>query len=155
MKTLIYFLPLLLSANLWAQTSQYSPLQGPSDDYLDRAQTLAPQLEGPHSSLRPFLRSDLRKLASQSPDSSYLLADNALWDSLAPAAKSFWSHFYRQKANLYALQAGDFYFSVNPLLHLQAGGERLEDGSQNLLFLNRRGLRLEGDIAKRLFFLPL
>ncbi|WCL82314.1 hypothetical protein PPO43_04255 [Saprospira sp. CCB-QB6] len=152
MKQLIYLFPLLLSANLWAQTSQYSPLQGPSDDYLDREQTLQPAVEGAHTSLRPFLRSDLRKLVAQSADSSYLLADNALWDSLAPAPQGFWSHFYQQKANLYALQAGDFYFSVNPLLHLQAGGERLEDGTQNLLFLNRRGLHLEGDIAKRLFF---
>ncbi|HEX5624505.1 MAG TPA: hypothetical protein VFX48_00695, partial [Saprospiraceae bacterium] len=65
------------------------------------------------------------------------------------APKAFLKYFYRDGSHFLSWYGKDFQLSLDPLLHLEAGGER---SNSEMLLVNRRGLRLQGAVDDRFFF---
>ena len=65
--------------------------------------------------------------------------------------RSFLGHFYQTPANLWEVRTPNFYVNINPILHLKGSVER-HNGVTHLRFLNRRGARIRGNIANRVYF---
>lgn len=65
--------------------------------------------------------------------------------------RSFLRHFYQTPANLWEVRTPNFYVNINPILHLQGSVEQ-HNGETRLLYLNRRGARIRGNIADRVYF---
>ena len=63
--------------------------------------------------------------------------------------KSLWNTFYKTPANFIEVDNPDFFLSVNPVLQLQA---MADNESDELIFLNTRGIVARGLIAKRIGF---
>ena len=63
--------------------------------------------------------------------------------------KSLWNTFYKTPANLIEVDNPDFFLAVNPVLQLQA---MADNESDEMLFLNTRGIVARGLIAKRIGF---
>ena len=63
--------------------------------------------------------------------------------------KSLWNTFYKTPANFIEVDNPDFFLSVNPVLQLQA---MADNESDELIFLNTRGIVARGLIAKRIAF---
>ena len=110
-------------------------------------------------SIQPYTRKDLRnyltylqsKSLSISKDSTYILNDNNDDDSSIASRKSILKYFYRTPAHFYEVRTKHFYLNVNPMLDLQAGMEKTASES-HLIFLNRRGLQLRGNIDNKVWF---
>jgi hypothetical protein len=85
-----------------------------------------------------------------------LLMNNSEWVTGTDTSdfyskRSLWNTFYKTKANLLEVNAKDFFFTVNPVLHQQLSVES-EDGSSDQLFINTKGLAVRGLIAKKIGF---
>lgn len=65
--------------------------------------------------------------------------------------RCFLRHFYQTPANFWEVRVPNFYININPILHLQGGVERY-NGQTQLRYLNRRGARIQGNIANRVYF---
>jgi hypothetical protein len=63
--------------------------------------------------------------------------------------KALWNTFYKTPANFVEVDNPDFFLSVNPVLQLQA---MADNESNEMLFLNTRGIVARGLIAKRIGF---
>lgn len=63
--------------------------------------------------------------------------------------KALWNTFYKTPANFIEVDNPDFFLSVNPVLQLQA---MVDNESDELIFLNTRGIVARGLIAKRIGF---
>ncbi len=63
--------------------------------------------------------------------------------------KPLWNTFYKTPANLIEVDNPDFFLAVNPVLQLQA---MADNESDEMLFLNTRGIVARGLIAKRIGF---
>lgn len=63
--------------------------------------------------------------------------------------KSLWNTFYKTPADFIQVDNPDFFLSVNPVLQLQA---MADNESDEMLFLNTRGIVARGLIAKRIGF---
>ncbi|MGL6269418.1 MAG: hypothetical protein ACRC2O_15910, partial [Chitinophagaceae bacterium] len=63
--------------------------------------------------------------------------------------KALWNTFYKTPANFVEVDNPDFFLSVNPVLQLQA---MADNESDEMLFLNTRGIVARGLIAKRIGF---
>jgi hypothetical protein len=83
-------------------------------------------------------RSKMNNLEFVSGDKSALVSKKALWNT-----------FYKTPANFIAVDNPDFFLSVNPVLQLQA---MADNESDELIFLNTRGIVARGLIAKRIGF---
>ena len=83
-------------------------------------------------------RSKMNNLEFVSGDKSALVSKKALWNT-----------FYKTPANFIEVDNPDFFLSVNPVLQLQA---MADNESDELLFLNTRGIVARGLIAKRIGF---
>jgi len=83
-------------------------------------------------------RSKMNNLEFVSGDKSALVSKKALWNT-----------FYKTPANFIEVDNPDFFLSVNPVLQLQA---MADNESDDLIFLNKRGIVARGLIAKRIGF---
>ncbi len=83
-------------------------------------------------------RSKMNNLEFVSGDKSALVSKKALWNT-----------FYKTPANFIEVDNPDFFLSVNPVLQLQA---MADNESDEMLFLNTRGIVARGLIAKRIGF---
>jgi len=83
-------------------------------------------------------RSKMNNLEFVSGDKSALVSKKALWNT-----------FYKTPANFIEVDNPDFFLSVNPVLQLQA---MADNESDELIFLNTRGIVARGLIAKRIGF---
>ncbi|WP_324672995.1 hypothetical protein [Hymenobacter sp. GOD-10R] len=127
-------------------------------------------LNDPHTSVRPYSRVSVARLAQRMLQDStagtslsaadrfnagYLLRDN--WNytpqdsalgqnqSQRPVLKNF----YRNQSDLFHVATPDFTLRVNPVLLLQAGRDNELSG---LRYVNTRGIQVEGTIDQRLGF---
>ncbi|MEJ7627796.1 MAG: hypothetical protein WKF35_13105 [Ferruginibacter sp.] len=82
-----------------------------------------------------------------------LLMNNSEWVTVPrndfESRKPFLRSLYKTKANLYEVNAKDFFLAVNPVIHLRYGKE--SDNSESV-YLNTRGVTIRGRIADRLGF---
>lgn len=83
-------------------------------------------------------RSKMNNLEFVSGDKSALVSKKPLWNT-----------FYKTPANFIEVDNPDFFLSVNPVLQLQA---MADNESDELIFLNTRGIVARGLIAKRIGF---
>ena len=82
-----------------------------------------------------------------------LLMNNSEWvtgdKSSFLSKRSLWNTFYKTKANLLEVDEKDFFLAVNPVLQPQISSE---NGSDDRIFLNSKGVALRGMIANRIGF---
>ena len=87
-------------------------------------------------------------------DLDYLYRDNNEWvpDSIAERqlrAKPWFKTFYKTPANFFEVNEKSFRLRVNPVFHFFGGNEA--DDSE-MVFANRRGFDVRGDVDSRLYF---
>lgn len=110
----------------------------------------------------PYYRSDAAALFSKLEKkgisenaawSTYLINENWNWfDSIPEDSKRrIFKQFYRDKANFYYVDEGDFQAFVNPVWHYNTGFETPAYSGARL-FKNERGLELRANILKKLSF---
>ena len=82
---------------------------------------------------------------------NYLLNDNWEWSASSESnSKSpVLRHFYKKKADLYAVHTDDFDLHINPVLYLGAGNDSQRD---DLLMINTRGLEVRGMVDQKVGF---
>lgn len=126
----------------------------------------ADSLGDPHTSVRPYTRAAVARLAERIlQDSSaglsrqdrfnvrYLLRDN--WhntrqdSAINERERPILKYFYQRPSDLYSVETPDFSLRVNPVAGLQLGRDSESDG---LRYLNTRGVQVEGTIDERLGF---
>jgi len=127
-------------------------------------------LHDPHTSVRPYSRVSVARLAERMVQDStgasslsaadrfnagYLLRDN--WNYTAgnsalgqnQSQRPLLKYFYRNQSDLFHVATPDFTLRVNPVLLLQAGKDNELDG---LRYINTRGIQVEGTLDQRLGF---
>lgn len=162
-----------------AQSSNTAPLNDWNHYFHQRTEILTGDFGDIHAQLQPLLRQDIvdyrstyypnvtNALEMSNPrrdwNSLYIRADyndiDSTIQSRKPFAKflypkgdrSFLRHFYRTPAHLWEVRTKHFYVSVAPIIHLK-GSVELRNGNTNFAYLNRRGGRIRGNIANRVFF---
>ncbi|MFL5788281.1 MAG: hypothetical protein ACJ748_09515 [Flavisolibacter sp.] len=103
-------------------------------------------------------RMDSTLIQSKTDQYNYysLMVNNLEWatgDRMKYMSKKPWgAHFYQTPANLYEVNAPDFYLAVNPVLQLTAGKE---NNYNETLFQNTRGISVRGRIADKIGFYTL
>lgn len=154
---------LIISQALLAQ-STYAPMNKDYYNLIDRYEIRNGNfVPGMHTSYKEYRRADIVGLLdSLSLDSThfstqdkfnvdYLNTDNWQYGSYenALSKKPFLNHFYTTKSDLYSVNTDDFRLRVNPVLYWQAGKE---SDNPNSLYMNTRGVQVEGDIDKKISF---
>jgi hypothetical protein len=157
---LLIFCPLWLSAQ-----STYAPVNESYYHLIDRYEVKSGQLApSVFTSVKPYKRSDIAVFvdsanrkgfytsASDRFNAEYLQNDNWEWarpqtnDSRKPILK----HFYKKKSDLfYVDEDPDFDLHVNPVLY---GGAGKDSESDELMFINTRGLEIRGMLDKKIGF---
>ena len=147
----------------------YIPLGAEEYRLLDRMSLLYAPPSEMHAAIRPFRREDAAKLAWSylelgvtGKDREGLIrivrnnneflhqVDSSVHTSLRlESERPFLKSFYRTPAHLYELDTESFYLRVNPLIHF---GLAREQGDDDPLFVNRRGIEIRGGIDQRVFF---
>lgn len=93
--------------------------------------------------LSPVDRYNMGELFNSYPE--WVWDSTRVWKSRKPILKSF----YTNPANLFEVNKPDFYLSFNPIILFQLGKE---NASGEELYINTRGLELQGLIARKVGF---
>lgn len=142
-----------------AQTSSTAPLGDLNHYAIDRLQLRNSDFGQLHPTLRAYTRRGIRNYLEYaqnqgynlSKDTVYLFNDNNDWDSLRLSRKPILKYFYRSPAHLFEVRVPHFYLNINPMLDISGGMERY-NGENHIVFLNRRGLQLRGNIDNKVHF---
>ena len=160
----------------FSQRSVSAPLNDQNHFLFDRLQIISGDFGPVHSVLKPLMRKDVRyfqdsvvppdywnKNKRRQFDFHFLKDDSNDDDStvhskrpfmkfLYPKGnKSFLRHFYRTPAHLLEARVKNFFVCIDPLIHFKAAFERF-DGTDRLVFFNRRGVAIRGNIAQKVYF---
>lgn len=149
-----------LALPLWSGAQAVTtPQNQVSAQYLERLSVLSGVSTASHPALRNMDRTELMAFLLETGingektklDREYLLRDNLLWrtDTVSTPRKGIRRLFYTDPASLFQLKTPDFRLKVNPMLQVEAGQER---GDPELLFVNRRGVEIQGDIDQKVWF---
>lgn len=152
-----------VSINLVAQ-SNYATLNEVYYHGIDRYEIKTggtlPQL---FTTIKPYKRSDiiafldsadtLNVFTSASDHFNRTYFNNDSWEWARPetndSRKPFLKHFYKKKSDLFFVDQPDFDLHVNPVLYLGAG---LDSQSDDMLFVNSRGVEVRGMIDQKVGF---
>jgi hypothetical protein len=159
-----------------AQSSLTAPLNDVNHYLHDRMEIKTGDFGNVHSVLKPLMRKDIRQYQDRvvakdywttnnrrqsdydyvqidyNDDDSTIQSKQPFLKALYPNGdKSFLRHFYRTPAHLLEVRTKNFYANVNPILHFKGSLEQY-NGSSRLLFLNRRGAAIRGNILNRVYF---
>jgi len=163
MRILTSLLLFCLSTSLLAQ-SVYAPFGKDYYNLIDRYEIKNGEFApGLHTSFKEYRRADITQLLdSLNQDSTnltkvdkfninYLYADNWQYndENKEISKKPFLKHFYKTTPDLYSVNTEDFRLRANPVLHWQGGKE---DNNDNILYINTRGIQVEGDIDNKISF---
>ena len=176
MKKYTTILFLLLSVGLSAQRSTNLPLNDDGHRIYDRLEILNGDMRNNHASLKPMTRKAVRQYADSIVSESYwqknkrrafeyqylkndhndedtsVHSNRTFMKFLYPRKnKSFLRHFYKTPAHLLEFRTSKFYVNINHIIHFKGAYERF-NGSDNLVFYNRRGLKIRGNIAEKVYF---
>lgn len=161
---------------LLGQRSTSAPLNDQNHYIYDRLEIKTGDFGGIHSMFKPLMRRDIRYYQDsvvsteywdlnkrRQSDYDYLHSDNNDEDSTVHSRKSFMKflypkrnrsflrHFYRTPAHLLEARVKNFYVCIDPVIHFKGAYERV-DGENQLVFINRRGASIRGNIGERLYF---
>jgi hypothetical protein len=145
--------------------SSFAPLNEDYYHWIDRYEVKAgriyPQL---FTSIKPYRRSDIVSFidslsqsesvtsSSDAFNKNYLLNDS--WEfsrnSDNDGRKPILKHFYRKKSDLYHVDTKDFDLHINPVLYWGVGKD--SDISDDLLYINTRGVEVRGMVDKKVGF---
>ncbi len=160
------FLILLIFCPFWLSAqSSYAPINESYYHLIDRYEVKSGQISpNIFTSVKPYKRSDIaafvdsaesRDLYTSAADRfnlAYFRNDNWEWsrpetnDSRKPILK----YFYKKKSDLFHVdQDPDFDLHVNPVLY---GGVGKDSESEDLMFINTRGLEIRGMLDKKIGF---
>lgn len=167
---------LLYTSGLTAQSSLTAPLNDVNHYLHNRMEIKTGDFGGIHSTLKPLMRKDIRRYQDQVVDSTYwsinkrrqsdydyvhidyndddstIQSKRSFAKFLYPKKdKSFLKWFYRTPAHLLEVRTKMFYANINPIIHFKVGYERFGNEGK-LVFLNRRGAAIRGNIGQRVYF---
>lgn len=176
MKHILLLSCLLSTVISLAQSSLTAPLNDVNHYLHDRMEIKTGDFGKIHSVLKPLMRKDIRSyqdsVVSQdywslnkrrqsdydyvhidyNDDDSTIHSKKPFMKFLYPKGnKSFLKHFYRTPAHLLEVRTKHFYANINPILHFKGSFEQY-NGNSRLLFLNRRGAAIRGNILNRVYF---
>lgn len=159
-----------------AQSSLTAPLNDVNHYLHDRMEIRTGDFGNIHSVLKPLMRRDIRKYQDSVVTSDYWITnkrrqsdydyvhidyndDDSTIQSKKPfmkflypkGDKSFLKHFYRTPAHLLEVRTKSFYANINPIIHFKGSFEQY-NGEGQLLFVNRRGAAIRGNILNRVYF---
>ncbi|MBL7783874.1 MAG: hypothetical protein JNM22_21740 [Saprospiraceae bacterium] len=160
----LYLLFLLFLTNLAHAQDSGLPLQAPTIHLLGRMEVLSGIPSVIHPEIGEISRRDAANYA-RSIDTlaifegkvdranlQYIYDDNneCLPDSMCrKSRKSLLKYFYRTPANFFEVNTPDFTLRANPMFNFQAGDQ---NGDQELLFQNQRGLEVRGTVDDKVYF---
>ncbi len=164
----------LFFALVWVQTaysqSTYYPLNPDLYSQIERIEIIrgknAPDF---HSTVKPYLRQNLRSLYKEALDDSLISASekrNIWWLNIDNPDAPIDSLFRRRKSWLYRYPADAYYFKskdatlhINPVVHWVAQSERVRTGASaqdnanpNPQLWNTRGFEFRGSIGSKIGF---
>ncbi len=157
---ILLFTLLFASVSLFAQ-SNYAQLNADYYHLVDRYQLFSDTgFSELHTSFKPYrqnlIAQTLPPLDSNSSKAdrfnyTYLQTENRFYlsDSIATSKKAFLNTFYHYKNDAYSVSTESFKLSINPMLYVGAGKER---GNESNLFINSRGLEIDGLIDNKVGF---
>lgn len=145
-----------------AQPSYYFPTQD-ERNILEKFELTNIHLFSNHLAFRPFHLQNTSENLTQliaGKDSTALRERAKLakivgpWDenmeeSKAGATHGFFKNLYRDGRHFYQLRKDHLRMYLDPILHLEGGSER---SNEDYLYLNRRGIRLSGEIDEKFSF---
>lgn len=159
----IYISVFAMLLGYWGTAQNTYPLQYGSESHhlLDRLDIKGVLPIG-HTAMKPLDRGAVAKalkkdsLANETDinDIQFLKNDNSdffVGDKRIKSQNNFLQIFYETPAQFYELHKPDFNLYINPILQLKAGYEKDNNGS-GLIFDNRRGIEVRGDIDKKVYF---
>lgn len=154
----IIFLLCLFSLSLAAQPFN-APLNSANYTAFERLSVLQGLKTDIHPAVKPFSKQDLTAFTKGLLDSNAFSGDydlrylrneyNLISKPDSIRRKRPWNRFFSAPAHFAAVREAHFRLFVNPIIHV--GGGR-ESGDETVLFTNRRGLELSGDIDQKLWF---
>lgn len=176
MKCSLLLVLLLFSIKAIAQGSLTAPLNDVNHYLHDRMEIRTGNFGNIHSGLKPLMRKDIRSYQDSvvakdywstnkrrqsdydyvhidyNDDDATIQSKKTFMKFLYPNGdKSFLRHFYRTPAHLLEVRTKHFYANINPILHFKGSFEQY-NGEGRLLFLNRRGAAIRGNILNRVYF---
>jgi hypothetical protein len=176
MKHILLLGCLLSSVISLAQSSLTAPLNDVNHYLHDRMEIQTGDFGNIHSVLKPLMRKDIRRYQDSVVTQEYWTAnkrrqndydyvhidyndDDSTIHSKKPfmkflypkGDKSFLKHFYKTPAHLLEVRTKNFYANINPILHFKGSFEQY-NGSGRMLFVNRRGAAIRGNILNRVYF---
>lgn len=159
-----------------AQSSLTAPLNDVNHYLHDRMEIQTGDFGGMHSALKPLMRKDIRMYQNRvvektywevnrrrqsdydyvqidyNDDDSTIHSKKPFMKFLYPKGdKAFLRHFYKTPAHLLEVRTKHFYANINPILHFKGSFEQY-NGKSRLLFVNRRGATIRGNILKKVYF---
>ena len=159
-----YFIALLLFLMSFSLLSQAPDivLDQRQHHLIDRMDIQNPQ---GFTGFKPYNRSDVYKIIANDTtkiagldkaNRDYLLKDGHHYHDLtdsteAKSKKPVLKHFYTYPADLFSYSSDKFKLSVNPLIDFKIGTDNNES-RENSLFLNTRGIEVEGSIDNKIGF---
>ncbi len=147
--------------------SQYVPLWNPAYNTIDRVEIKGDSISsGVHTSVKPYscLRAciavedadDHQKANYRSRDRQmhfFVYHDNSEWSFFGapPSKKPIFKKFYEKKTDFvyFNKMREDFFFKFNPIIQFELGKE---SGSDQIRYINTRGLELQGTLMQKLGF---
>ena len=150
---------------LSGQKTTNLPLNDDTHRILERLEIKISNFSDLHNQIKPVSRRDARSFVVQADtfdwgsrsrrsqfDIAYVLNDNNDEDSTTRRSKKpFLKRFYRSPAHLYEVRGKHLYLNINPIFHFTVGVEH-HRRAYNLIFLNRRGVAVRGNIADKIYF---
>lgn len=153
-----------VSPSLFAQ-STYVPLNRDYYHIIDRYEVKSGKILSTRmfTAVKPYKRADVVAFVDSANRSgmfssaadqfnyNYLRNDSWEWSAAptAESAKPVLRHFYRKRADLFAVANDDFDLHINPVVYLGAGGDSRRD---DMLFINTRGVEARGMVDKKVGF---
>jgi hypothetical protein len=140
------------------------PMQAPTYHLLGRLEVLSGVPGDIHPEVREISRRDAAAYARKvdtmavlqgkldQADLQYIYDDNndCLPDSLRRRSrKPLLKYFYKTPANFFEVNSDNFTLRANPMFNFQVGDQ---NGDQELLFQNQRGLEVRGTVDDKVFF---
>lgn len=130
-----------------------------SQQLVERLEILGQTTEGKlHTTAQPLTLGTVGKAWLGSTDDSDTDDSNYLANELSPflstpvvSKKPILKYFYKSPAYLFEVKVPHFGMSINPLLNISAGSERV-NGVNKLIFDNQRGVELAGHVDDRVYF---
>jgi len=128
--------------------------------FVDRMDVLHGNSGDIHTSLKSYARTDIKKLINNQDCTSLNHRDHILYhknlsdlsyasDSTVALSKGFLKTFYKHPTHFFEVNTADFNLVLNPILNFQVGKE---NDSDEIIYLNKRGIEVYGDLDDKLYF---